>query len=88
MKCFECKEQIKDDRNSIHVGDGDFVHKECYKKHENSKAEFFKNVHNNQWFEKWLYERLKQSGGGMQVQRVIVCTYLADAKIELVRKNY
>jgi hypothetical protein len=56
MKCFECKEQIKDDRNSIHVGDGDFVHKECYKKHEKSKAEFFKNVHNNQWYEKWLME--------------------------------
>jgi hypothetical protein len=54
MKCFECKKQIEDEVNSIHVGDGDFVHKECYKKYESSKAKFFKNIHKNEWYEKWL----------------------------------
>jgi hypothetical protein len=54
MKCFECKKQIEDEVNSIHVGDGDFVHKECHTKYESSKAEFFKNIHNNQWYEKLL----------------------------------
>jgi hypothetical protein len=54
MKCFECKEQIEDELNSIHVGDGDFVHKECHTKYESSKAEFFNNIHNNHWYEKWL----------------------------------
>ena len=53
MKCFACKNEIENESESIHIGDGDFVcNKECEKKHIEKREEFFDNIGNDKWYEK------------------------------------
>lgn len=59
MKCFECKSEIENEYESIHIGDGDFVcSQNCESKYEEGKEEFFKNVGNDNWYQKWMSDQI------------------------------
>ena len=56
MKCFECNKEIGNELEMVHVGEGDFVHANCFSKFENKKAEFFDNIQSDEWYDNWLTE--------------------------------
>jgi hypothetical protein len=52
MKCFQCKKEIKNELDSIHIGDGDFVcNKICEQNFINKRNSFFNNIGNDKWYE-------------------------------------
>lgn len=54
MKCFVCKNEIKE-MNPIHLGDGDFVcNEKCEKKFNKEKDDFFKNINDDGWFTRYM----------------------------------
>ncbi len=54
MKCFQCKKKILDKDKHIHIGDADFVHTDCKNEYEYQKEEFFKNIGDEKFYNKWL----------------------------------
>ena len=54
MKCFECNKEIENESLMKHVGDGDFVHSECFDGFIKNKEEFFENVGDDKWYNNWL----------------------------------
>jgi hypothetical protein len=53
MKCFNCKEGIKNESKAILLSsDGDFVcDEECQKDYNLKKDSFFRNIGNDDWYE-------------------------------------
>lgn len=55
MKCFQCKTEIHNEFQMIHLGDGDFVCNEtCKIKFEQKRNEFFDNIHDDVWYDNYL----------------------------------
>jgi hypothetical protein len=54
MKCFHCRQKIEDERESVHIGDGDHVHRECKIKYESARDRWWANLKDPQWYKRWL----------------------------------
>ena len=51
MKCFNCKKEINQESEQIHIGDGDFVcGNECEKDFLAKRSSFFTHIGNDDWY--------------------------------------
>jgi hypothetical protein len=44
MRCFHCREDIKNEYKMTHIGDGDFVHDTCEQPYKDEKDHFLNVV--------------------------------------------
>ena len=54
MKCFECKKEINNELLMKHIGDGDFIHESCSENFEKNRKEFFGNIGDEKWYNRWI----------------------------------
>ena len=58
MECANenCSNKIDTSSALLVTADGDFVcNEKCKKEFEDQREEFFKNIGNDDWFNKWLF---------------------------------
>lgn len=66
MKCFNCKKEIKQESEQIHIGDGDFVcGNECEKDFLAKRSSFFTHIGNDDWYESEFPELIKKEVKGL-----------------------
>ena len=54
-RCDQCGKEFDVDFGIMVSADADFVcSKSCQSKYEKEKEEFFNNIHDDEWYNKWI----------------------------------